>query len=96
MFELACSLERLQSSGLEMVTALWPDAVELASMSRLSRWLEAGNSRLDAWRASATPAGAYMALRLAKFWYRNLDLGKLAAQRADSEKELAAVEDELR
>ncbi|KAI4990494.1 hypothetical protein ZWY2020_038857 [Hordeum vulgare] len=53
-------------------------------MSRLARWLAAGGERLDAWRASATRAGAYMALRLAKSRYRNLDLGKLAAQRDGS------------
>ncbi|KAE8814004.1 hypothetical protein D1007_08641 [Hordeum vulgare] len=63
---LACSLERLQSAGLEMVRELWPEAVEPASMSRLSRSLEASSSRLDAWRASAARAGAYLALRLAK------------------------------
>ena len=34
---LARSLERLQSAGLEMVRALWPDAVEPASKSWLSR-----------------------------------------------------------
>ncbi|KAE8778689.1 hypothetical protein D1007_48378 [Hordeum vulgare] len=77
-----------------MINAVWPNAVEPASMSRLSRWLEDGSSRLDAWRASVARAGAYMALRLAKSWYGNLDLGKLAAQRAGSEEELAGVEDE--
>lgn len=94
-YELARSLERLQSAGLGMVKALWPNAVEPTSMSRLSRWLEASSSRLDAWRASAARAGAYMALCLAKSWYRNLDLGKLAAQRAGSEGEPVALEDEL-
>ncbi|KAE8803520.1 hypothetical protein D1007_20595 [Hordeum vulgare] len=76
-----------------MIKALWPEAVEPASVSRLSRWLAAGDDRLDAWRASAARAGAYMALRLAKSWYRNLDLGKLLAQRNGSEGELQAVED---
>ncbi|KAE8820489.1 40S ribosomal protein S5-1 [Hordeum vulgare] len=66
MYELARSLERLQSAGLEMVKGLWPNAVEPAAMSRLSRWLEAGSSRLDAWRESAARDRAYMALRLAK------------------------------
>ncbi|KAI5012985.1 hypothetical protein ZWY2020_027939 [Hordeum vulgare] len=37
-----------------------------------------------------------MALRLAMSWYRNLDLGKLVAQRDGSEVELQAVEEELR
>ncbi|KAE8804768.1 hypothetical protein D1007_19183 [Hordeum vulgare] len=91
MHKLACSLEQLQSAGLEKVKALWPNAVEPASMSRLSRWLEASSSRLDAWRVSATRAGAYMALHLAKSWYQNLDLGKLAAQSACSEEELVAL-----
>ncbi|KAE8817990.1 hypothetical protein D1007_04349 [Hordeum vulgare] len=95
MYELARSLERLQSAGLEMIKALWPDAVEPASMSRLSHRLEAGSSRLDVWRASPARARAYMALRLDKSWYRNLELGKLAAQRAGSEEELGAVEDQL-
>ena len=36
-----------------------------------------------------------MALRLAKSWYRNLDLGKLVAQRDGSEVDLQAVEEEL-
>ncbi|KAI4973282.1 hypothetical protein ZWY2020_028990 [Hordeum vulgare] len=49
-----------------MVRALWPDAVEPMSMGRLSRWLEAGSSHLDASRASAARAGAYLALHLAK------------------------------
>ncbi|KAE8800271.1 hypothetical protein D1007_24260 [Hordeum vulgare] len=95
MYELARSLERLRSAGLEMIKAMWPDAVELVSMRRLSRWLEAGNSRLDVRRVSAARGGAYMALRMAKSWYRNLDLGKLVAQRASSEEELEALEDEL-
>ena len=64
-------------------------------MSRLSRWLVAGEDCLHAGRASATRARAYMALCLAKSWYRNLDLGKLVAQRDGSEVELQAVEDEL-
>ncbi|KAI4994615.1 hypothetical protein ZWY2020_034256 [Hordeum vulgare] len=37
-----------------------------------------------------------MALRLAKSWYRNLDLGKLVAQRDGSEAELQGVEEALR
>ncbi|MQJ21795.1 hypothetical protein EI020_24770, partial [Escherichia coli] len=36
-----------------------------------------------------------MALRLAKSWYRNLDLGKLVAQCDGSEGELQAMEDQL-
>ncbi|KAE8817336.1 hypothetical protein D1007_05030 [Hordeum vulgare] len=87
------SLHRLQSAELEMGKALWPDAVEPSSMSRLSRWLEADSSRLDSSRALAARAGAYPALRLAKSWYRNLDLGKLAAERDDSDEELVALED---
>ncbi|KAI5018260.1 hypothetical protein ZWY2020_043148 [Hordeum vulgare] len=79
-----------------MVAALWPDGVEPASMSRLSRWLAASEDRLNAWRTSAAHAGAYMALRLANSWYRNLDLGKLFAQRDGSEAELQAVEEALR
>ncbi|KAI4976081.1 hypothetical protein ZWY2020_049688 [Hordeum vulgare] len=79
-----------------MVVALWPDGVEPASMSWLARWLAAGGDRLDAWRASAARAGGYMALRLAKSWYRNLDLGKLVAQRNGSEAELQAMEEALR
>ncbi|KAI4977997.1 hypothetical protein ZWY2020_014551 [Hordeum vulgare] len=54
-----------------------------------------GNSRLDAWRTSAARAGGYLALRLAKSWYQNLDLGKLAAQRASLKEELLALEDQL-
>lgn len=65
-------------------------------MSRLARWLAADGERLDAWRASAARAGAYMALCLAKSWYRNLDLGKLAAQCDGSEAELQGVEEALR
>ncbi|KAI4981165.1 hypothetical protein ZWY2020_021650 [Hordeum vulgare] len=79
-----------------MVAALWHDGMEPASMSRLSRWLAAGEDRLDACRASAARAGAYMAWRLAKSWYRNLDLGKLVAQRDGSEAELQAMEEALR
>ena len=79
-----------------MVAALWPEGVEPASMSRLARWLAAGGERLDAWHASAARAGAYMALRLAKSWYRNLNLGKLAAQRDGSEAELHGMEEALR
>ena len=71
-----------------MVAALWPAGVEPASMRRLARWLAAGEERLDAWRASVAHAGAYMALRLVKSWYRNLDLGKLVAQRDSSEGDL--------
>ncbi|KAE8788753.1 hypothetical protein D1007_37179 [Hordeum vulgare] len=77
MFVLAESMEQLQSAGASMIRPLWPDAVEPASMSRLSYWLAAGGDRLDAWRVSAARDGAYMALRLAEPWYRNLDLGKL-------------------
>ena len=39
--EVVRALKRLQASGLGLVCTLWPDAVEPASMSRLSRWLEA-------------------------------------------------------
>ncbi|KAI4995861.1 hypothetical protein ZWY2020_037949 [Hordeum vulgare] len=53
MHELAHSLNRLQDVGLAMVKALWPDAVEPASMSRLSCWLEVGSARLDAWQKCA-------------------------------------------
>ncbi|KAI5008402.1 hypothetical protein ZWY2020_009450 [Hordeum vulgare] len=74
-----------------MVAALWPSGMEPASMSRLARWLAARDECLDVWRASAARAGAYMALRLAMSWYRNLDLGKLVAQR-DGSSELRAVE----
>ncbi|KAI5017949.1 hypothetical protein ZWY2020_042837 [Hordeum vulgare] len=70
--------------------------MEPASMSRLARWLAAGGERLDAWRSCAARAGAYMALRLAKSWYRNLNLGKLAAQRDGSEADLQGMEEELR
>ncbi|KAI4981932.1 hypothetical protein ZWY2020_022424 [Hordeum vulgare] len=90
------SVARLQIAGSSMVKALWPEGVEQASMSRLSRWLAAGEDRLDAWRASIARAGAYMALRLAKSWYRNRDLGKLVAQRDGSVGELQAMEEELR
>ncbi|KAE8786213.1 hypothetical protein D1007_39998 [Hordeum vulgare] len=62
----------------------------------VARWLAAGEDRLDAWRASATHAGAYMALHLAKSWYRSLDLGKLVAQHDGLEAELQAVEEALR
>ncbi|KAI5014847.1 hypothetical protein ZWY2020_056237 [Hordeum vulgare] len=65
-------------------------------MSQLALWLAAGGERLDAWRASAARSGAYMALRLAKSWYRNLNLGKLAAQRDGSQAELQGMEEELR
>ncbi|KAI4980393.1 hypothetical protein ZWY2020_020878 [Hordeum vulgare] len=87
------SVARLQITGSSMVVALWPDGVEPVSMSRLSHWLAAGEDRLDAWRASAARDGAYMAVRLAKSWYRNLDLGKLVAQRDGSEVELQAMEE---
>ncbi|KAE8789938.1 hypothetical protein D1007_35907 [Hordeum vulgare] len=90
------SVARLQIAGSSMVAALWPDGMEPASMSRLSRWLAAGEDRLDACRASAARAGAYMARRLAKSWYRNLDLGKLVAQRDGLEAELRAMEEALR
>ncbi|KAE8768696.1 hypothetical protein D1007_59793 [Hordeum vulgare] len=90
------SVAWLQVAGSSMVAALWPDGVELASMSRLARWLAAGEDRLDAWHASAARAGAYMALRLAKSWYRNLGLGKLVTQRDGSEAELQAMEEALR
>ncbi|KAI4981337.1 hypothetical protein ZWY2020_021822 [Hordeum vulgare] len=83
-------MARLQVAGSSMVKDLWPDSMEPVLMSRLSRWLAAG---VD---ASATRAGAYMALRLAKSWYQNLDLGKLVAQCDGSEGELQAVEEELR
>ncbi|KAI4972028.1 hypothetical protein ZWY2020_002953 [Hordeum vulgare] len=65
-------------------------------MSRLARWLAVGGERLDAWRASAARVGAYMALRLAKSWYRNINLGKLPAKRDGSEAELQGMEEELR
>ena len=65
-------------------------------MSRLSRWLAPGGDRLGARRASAARAGAYVALRLAKSWHRNPDLGKLIAQRDGLEGELQAMEDQLR
>ncbi|KAE8810927.1 hypothetical protein D1007_12277 [Hordeum vulgare] len=87
---------RLQVAGLSMVVALWPDGVEPTSMSRLTRWLAASEDRLDAWRASAACDGAYMALRLAKSWYQNLDLGKLVAQRDGSEAELQDMKEALR
>ncbi|KAI4990935.1 hypothetical protein ZWY2020_039306 [Hordeum vulgare] len=87
---------QLQVAGSSMVAALWPEGVEPASMSRLAHWLAVGGERMDAWRASATRARAYMALRLAKSWYRNLNLGKLAAQRDGSEAELQGMEEELR
>ncbi|KAI4987836.1 hypothetical protein ZWY2020_028594 [Hordeum vulgare] len=90
------SVARLQVAGSSMVAALWPDGVEPASMSRLARRLAAGEDRLDAWCASDERAGAYMALRLAKSWYRNLDLSKLVAQPDGSEAELQAVEEALR
>ncbi|KAI4995795.1 hypothetical protein ZWY2020_037883 [Hordeum vulgare] len=83
---------QFQVAGSSMVAVVWSDGVEPASMSRLARWLAAGDERLDVWCASATSAGAYMALRLAKSWYRNLDLGKLVAQRDSSEAELQALE----
>ncbi|KAI5021138.1 hypothetical protein ZWY2020_054702 [Hordeum vulgare] len=58
--------------------------------------LAAGEERLDAWRASGARLGAFMALRLANSWYRNLDLGKLVAQHDGSEAELQGVEEALR
>ncbi|KAE8786203.1 hypothetical protein D1007_39987 [Hordeum vulgare] len=90
------SVTRLQVAGSSMVAALWPEGVEPTTMSRLARWLVAGGEHLDAWRASAAWSGAYMALRLAKSWYRNLNLGKLAAQHDGSEAELQGMEEELR
>ncbi|KAI5016584.1 hypothetical protein ZWY2020_006435 [Hordeum vulgare] len=87
------SVAQLQVVGSSMVAALWPDGVEPVSMSRLPRWLAAGGERLDACRASAARAGAYMALRLAKSWYRDLNLGKLATQRDGSEEELQGMEE---
>ncbi|KAI5000685.1 hypothetical protein ZWY2020_010644 [Hordeum vulgare] len=90
------SVAQLQVAGSSMVAALCPEGVEPASMSRLARWLAAGGERVDAWRASAVRAGAYMALRLAKSSHRNLDLGKLAAQRDGSEAELQGMEEALR
>ncbi|KAI4999520.1 hypothetical protein ZWY2020_004109 [Hordeum vulgare] len=93
---LGDSVARIQIAGSSMVAALCPDGVEPTSMSRLTRWLAAGEERLDAWRASAARDGAYMALRLAKSWYQNLDMGKLVAQRDGSEAELHAVQEALR
>ncbi|KAE8798039.1 60S ribosomal protein L11 [Hordeum vulgare] len=74
-----------------MVAAMWTEGVEPASMSWLPRWLAAGEDRLD-----TVHARAYMALRLAKSWYQNLDLDKLVAQRDGLEVELQAVEEGLR
>ncbi|KAE8803981.1 hypothetical protein D1007_20141 [Hordeum vulgare] len=93
---LSESVTQLQVAGSSMVAALWPEGVEPTTMSRLARWLVAGGERLDTWRASATRSGAYMALCLAKSWYRNLNLGKLAAQHDGSEAELHGMEEELR
>ncbi|KAI4972309.1 hypothetical protein ZWY2020_003234 [Hordeum vulgare] len=81
---LSESVTQLQVARSSMVAALWPEGMEPTTMSRLARWLAAGGEHLDAWRASATWSGAYMALRLATSWYRNLNLGKLAAQRDGS------------
>ncbi|KAE8815245.1 hypothetical protein D1007_07375 [Hordeum vulgare] len=89
------SVAQLQVVGSYMVATLWPDGVEPASMSRLARWVAAGGERLDAWRASAAQARAYMALRLTKSWYPNLNLGKLAAQRDCSEAELQGMKEAL-
>ncbi|KAE8778476.1 hypothetical protein D1007_48610 [Hordeum vulgare] len=96
MRALGESVAQLQVAGSSMVAALWPERVEPASMGRLARWLAVGGERLDAWRASVARSGAYMALRLAKSWYRNLNLGKLVAQRDGSEAELQGMEEELR
>ncbi|KAI5022149.1 hypothetical protein ZWY2020_058879 [Hordeum vulgare] len=90
------SVTRLQVAGSSMVVALWPEGVEPTTMRRLAHWLAVGGERLDAWHASAAWSGAYMALRLAKSWYRNLNLGKLAAQRDGSEALLQGMEEELR
>ena len=48
MHKLACSLEQLQSVGASMIMALWPETMEPASMSQMSRWLAAGGDRVDA------------------------------------------------
>ncbi|KAI4990592.1 hypothetical protein ZWY2020_038955 [Hordeum vulgare] len=85
---------RLQVAGSSMVAALWPEGVEPTTMSRLAHWLAAGGERLDA--GARSWVRAYMALRLAKSWYRNLNLGKLAARRDGSEAELQGMEEELR
>ncbi|KAI4994440.1 hypothetical protein ZWY2020_034081 [Hordeum vulgare] len=90
------SVAQLQVAGSSMVAALWPEGVDPASMSRLARWLAAGGERLDAWHASVARARAYMALRLAKSWYRNLDLGKFASQHDGLEAELQGMEEALR
>ncbi|KAE8767861.1 hypothetical protein D1007_60733 [Hordeum vulgare] len=79
LMELEQAPARLQVAGLPMLRALWPGAVQPESMSRLSRWLEAGSARLGNWRASAARDGVYMALWVAKSWYSDLDLGLLAA-----------------
>ncbi|KAI4997306.1 hypothetical protein ZWY2020_052648 [Hordeum vulgare] len=55
---LGDSMVRLQVVGSSMLKALWPDGVEPASMSRLSRLLAAGDDRLDAWCALVARAGA--------------------------------------
>ncbi|KAI4983750.1 hypothetical protein ZWY2020_025616 [Hordeum vulgare] len=93
-----CAVSWLGSGAVSssMVAALWPYGMEPASMSRLARSLAAGEDRLDAWRASAARVGTYMAMRFAKSWYRNLDLGKLVAQGDGSEAELQALEEALR
>lgn len=56
-------------------------------MSRLSWWLEAGST----WRALEARVRAYMALRLAKSWHYDLDLGMLTARCANTDAELGVI-----
>lgn len=49
---------------------------------------------MSAWRASTARAGSFMALRVAKSCYSNLNLGLLVSERADTEAELEVVVDE--
>ncbi|KAI4973254.1 hypothetical protein ZWY2020_028962 [Hordeum vulgare] len=92
---LVRAMGQLQKDGLALVRTLWPNTVEPASVSLLSRWLEAGSGRVSPWHASAARAGAFMALRVAKSWYSDLNLVLLAFQRVGTDAELEAVAEEL-
>ena len=58
-------------------------------------WLAVAVGRLEAWKGSATWAGACYALEFVKAWYPGLDLAQLATFRSDAAEELVAVRREL-
>jgi hypothetical protein len=73
---------RVFDAAGKVFEVIWPDVPAPKEVGELTTWLSRAPGRVDEWRASATRAGAEMALSFVLSWYDEIQLNQLESRHA--------------